>query len=124
MTHIEEHRRFRRIPFEAQAVIRHGQDRWEAQLLDISLKGALLTWPTGWRGGIGDPLELELIFDKGALVLRMATAVAHCDANHLGLHCLHIDLDSMVHLRRLVELNLGDTSQLNRELSALGTPVK
>ncbi len=119
-----EHRRFSRIPFEGKAFLRHGQTRWETQLLDISLKGALLTRPSGWRGALGDPLDLELIFDNGALVLRMETTVAHIEDDHLGLHCLHIDLDSMAHLRRLVELNLGDTSQLNRELNALGTPTK
>lgn len=124
MTHVEDHRRFHRIPFEAEAVIHRGQDRWDTQLLDISLKGALLVCPTDWKGEIGDLLNLELIFEKGALSLNMETTVAHTEGGRLGLHCLHIDLDSMVHLRRLVELNLGDASQLNRELSALGTPVK
>jgi len=32
----------------------------------------------------------------------------------------HIDLDSISHLRRLVELNLGDEALLERELAALG----
>ena len=31
----------------------------------------------------------------------------------------HIDLESISHLRRLVELNLGDSSLLERELAAL-----
>ena len=40
--------------------------------------------------------------------------------DHLGFVCRHIDLDSISHLRRLVELNLGDESLLERELAALG----
>lgn len=124
MTQSDEHRRFQRIPFETQAFISRGRQRWETQLVDISLKGALLILPAGWRGAAGDALDLELIFDQGALVMRMQTAVAHCDGSRLGLTCLHIDLDSMAHLRRLVELNLGDADQLHRELSALGTPAK
>ena len=36
-----------------------------------------------------------------------------------GLHCLAIDIDSVTHLRRLVELNLGDPALLEREVSAL-----
>ena len=117
-----EHRQFSRIPFEGKAFLRHGQARWQTQLLDISLKGALLSLPADWRGALGDLLDLELIFDQGALVLHMETSVAHIEADHLGLRCLHIDLESMAHLRRLVELNLGDTGQLHRELNALGTP--
>jgi hypothetical protein len=38
----------------------------------------------------------------------------------LGFVCRHIDLESISHLRRLVELNLGDESLLERELAALG----
>ena len=121
MTEIDEHRRFRRIPFEAQAFIRHGGDRWEAQLLDISLKGALLTLPSGWRGTVGQGLDLELVIEEGALVIHMETEIAHIQQGHMGLRCRHIDLDSMTHLRRLVELNLGDADQLSREFHALGS---
>lgn len=122
MTQADEHRRFHRFPFEAQAFIRHGEDRWEAQLLDISLKGALLTLPSGWKGAVGQGLDLELVIDAGALILHMETEIAHIQQGHMGLRCLHIDLDSMAHLRRLVELNLGDTDELNREFHALGAP--
>ncbi len=122
MTHTDEQRRFRRIPFEAKAFISHAKDRWEAQLLDISLKGALLTLPADWQGAVGQRLDLELIIENGALILHMQTEVVHIEQDHLGLRCLHIDLDSMAHLRRLVELNLGDADQLNREFHALGSP--
>lgn len=37
----------------------------------------------------------------------------------LGFECQHIDLDSISHLRRLVELNLGDEELLERELALL-----
>ena len=121
MAHTDEHRRFQRFPFEAKAFVRHGERRWETQLLDISLKGALLTLPSGWKGAIDEQFDLELVIDEGALVIRMETEVAHIQKGCIGLRCLHIDLDSMGHLRRLVELNLGDADQLNREFHALGT---
>jgi hypothetical protein len=38
----------------------------------------------------------------------------------VGLHCRHIDIESLAHLRRLIELNLGDPALLERELAALG----
>lgn len=121
MTSTDEHRRFHRISFEAQAFIAHGNERWEAQLLDISLKGALLTLPPQWNGVVGMQLGLELVIEAGALVIRMETKVAHIEHGHLGLCCLNIDLDSMAQLRRLVELNLGDVDLLNREFHALGS---
>ncbi|VAX04921.1 hypothetical protein MNBD_GAMMA20-584, partial [hydrothermal vent metagenome] len=43
----------------------------------------------------------------------------HSENDHIGFRCEHIDLESISHLRRLVELNLGDAKLLDRELSAL-----
>ena len=40
---------------------------------------------------------------------------------YFGLICRNLDIDSATHLRRLVELNLGDPKLLERELSALVT---
>jgi hypothetical protein len=50
----------------------------------------------------------------------MDVEVAHQENDEMGLNCKDIDVDSITHLRRLVELNLGDPKLLERELSALG----
>jgi hypothetical protein len=39
--------------------------------------------------------------------------------DHLGFVCKHIELDSVTHLRRLIELNIADHDELERELGAL-----
>jgi hypothetical protein len=49
----------------------------------------------------------------------MEGIVAHHHDAVLGVRCKAIDLDSITHLRRLVELNRGDAEDLQRELSAL-----
>jgi hypothetical protein len=49
----------------------------------------------------------------------MEVELVHDDHNQLGFHCSHIDVDSISHLRRLIELNLGDEAELERELAAL-----
>ena len=49
----------------------------------------------------------------------MHIAVVHQTSEETGLQCNAIDIDSISHLRRLVELNLGDENQLNKELSQL-----
>ncbi len=117
-----DHRRFSRIPFVARARL-HGQGLdWPSELIDISLKGALVTQPPGVTLRIGEPLRLDLSVDDGAATIHMDAEVAHCGGGRVGLHCRHIDLQSITHLRRLVELNLGDPARLDRELHALGTP--
>ena len=46
----------------------------------------------------------------------MEGKVIHQDGQHIGIECRHIDMESMINLRRLVELNLGDEKLLEREL--------
>ena len=41
------------------------------------------------------------------------------EAHKLGFECTRIDQQSISHLRRVVELNLGDEALLQRELKAL-----
>jgi len=41
----------------------------------------------------------------------------HVEGDHLGFKCQYIDLDSVTHLKRLVELNLGDPEMLEREFA-------
>jgi hypothetical protein len=50
----------------------------------------------------------------------MKAVVAHIEKGSAGFRCDKIEAESAVHLRRLVELNLGDEELLHRELAALG----
>lgn len=90
----------------------------EADLYDISLKGALLKVPEGWTGNSGDHCQLRLNLATNATISMSAT-IAHVAGRRVGLHCDNIDLDSVTHLRRLVALNSGDPRILDRELVAL-----
>jgi hypothetical protein len=49
----------------------------------------------------------------------MAGMVVHLDGHHIGIECQNIDLTSLTRLRRLIELNTGDTALMDRELSHL-----
>ena len=55
--------------------------------------------------------------------LKMEAAIVHKTPEHLGLKCTHIDVDSITHLRRIIELNIGDAELLDRELTSLITPA-
>lgn len=118
MTAHDDRRQFWRAHFRSPVLLTlHGQVT-EAELQDISLKGALVAAPAGWTGKPGDRCQLRL--SLGADVkINMSATVAHLDASRVGLHCDNIDLDSVTHLRRLVELNAGAPGLLDRELSAL-----
>ena len=128
MPKANEQRHFTRIPFDAEISLTDpgtGQ-AWRSQLLDISLKGALINRPSEWNGDLEHAYELELHLPGAgeSIRLRMEVRVAHCNRQHIGLHCEHMDLDTATHLHRLVELNLGDEKLLERELNELVSQTK
>lgn len=120
-----ERRRFSRIGFDADVQLVDARGSWHGQLIDLSLKGALVTAPADWAGQPGEHYLLELALGSDEeRTIRMEVSVSHAEKGHIGFRCEHIDLDSIGHLRRLVELNLGDPELLDRELSALAGPEK
>jgi len=114
-----ERRKFTRIPFEASVNISNPTGSWTAKLLDISLNGALISLPHNWKPGDSRSFLLNINVADDVVEIRMEVTASHIDNNSLGLQCDHIDIDSVSHLRRLVELNLGNDEILNRELTAL-----
>ena len=118
-TELKDQRHYTRIPFDGRAKVSGNDGVWECKLTDISLRGVLLERPPGWDGKIGGQYVLELLLHNEA-VIKMQLSVVHFDKQHIGFHCDPIDLDSMGHLKRLMELNLGDEERLNRELSSMG----
>lgn len=118
MNQAQERRIFWRAPFNAQALLNDATCVWPAQLKDISLKGALLEMNQAWHGEHGVKCQLKLELQPGAII-TMRGVVAHLQGHQLGIRCDEIDLDSITHLRRLVELNAGDPELLERELAAL-----
>ncbi|KJS70630.1 PilZ domain-containing protein [Stutzerimonas kunmingensis] len=114
-----DRRRFQRIEFDAATELVQGGRRWPVELHDLSLKGLLVRRPEGWDADAEQPFEARVRLADDAEV-RMEVAMTHEEGDLIGFVCQHIDLDSIAHLRRLVELNLGDEALLERELAALG----
>lgn len=119
-------RRFQRIPFDAQIRLKLTNGSEESIITgilnDISLKGALIAVsPSTPAFKVGQIGELTIIPDQGEIQMTFTVEVAYqLTGNHLfGLNLLSFDVESASHLRRLVEVNLGDESSLKRELGNL-----
>ena len=116
---MENRRQFTRILFSINAILEVDQQNYPVTIHDISLNGALATMPNiehSLKGKLG---LLHFDLANGESVVEMHIAVVHEVNDEVGLQCNAIDIDSVTHLRRLVELNLGDESQLHKELSQL-----
>lgn len=115
----KERRHFTRIPIDSRAQLSCNDQTWDSKLLDISLKGALLERPGGYEGTLGERCTLQMLLEPQDVTITMEGSVVHLEAQHIGFRCDHIDLESISHLKRLVELNLGDEAALERELTEL-----
>lgn len=113
-----DRRHFLRSMFRSPVRLSLGERSSLGFLHDVSLKGALVETSGAWDAQVGDACQLHLELGS-EIVIEMDTTVAHIENHHAGLHCEHIDLDSMTHLRQLVEFNAEDPALLERDLAAL-----
>ncbi|MCU7852089.1 MAG: PilZ domain-containing protein [Candidatus Thiodiazotropha sp. (ex Monitilora ramsayi)] len=114
-----ERRRFHRILFDAPTTIESDGVIHQTTLLDISLKGALAKAPPNWQPRAGELVSISVQLDENTAI-NMQALCAHIEADTVGFLCDEIDMDSISLLRRLVELNIGDETLLQRDLAALG----
>ncbi len=114
-----ERRHYSRIAFHTPAHLILSDRNIGVVVVDLSLKGALVSLPADTQLENGTGCTLRLRLDDVGSHIRMEMKVTHVRGRDAGLVCRSIDLDSVTHLRRLVELNLGDEKLLERELSAL-----
>jgi hypothetical protein len=115
----EERRKYTRIAFHTPATLVLPEGNLDVVVIDLSLKGALVRLPDGSTVADNTECKLFVHLDLKVEEIVMVVRVVHAEGRYAGLRCVSIDLDSVTHLRRLVELNLGDTELLERELSAL-----
>jgi len=113
-----EKRQFHRLFYEADAIVSIDELTLPCRVIDISLKGCLLEFEQPWKGLEGG-LCLLVLNLSSEVAIRMQLSHTHSAGTQVGFKCEHIDIDSITNLRRLVELNLGDSALLERELGAL-----
>lgn len=113
-----ERRRFSRIRFDAGCELHTPSGPVEVQLVDISLRGALIESSKALNLSAGEVAELH-IYLANDILIRMPGTVTHIQGEHYGFRASDMEIDSISHLRRLVELNLGDESLLEREFEAM-----
>lgn len=112
-------RQFSRIHFQAEAVLFFPGGHLEVEVLDLSLKGALIKPKAEHFVTMGTNCTLKIHLDESGTTIRMEATVVHHQGERYGLACRELDLDSVTHLRRLVALNLGDADLLEREVALL-----
>ncbi|MDO8404902.1 MAG: PilZ domain-containing protein [Pseudomonas sp.] len=113
-----DRRRFKRIAFDARTELSQGEFTWPVKLIDLSLKGLLIEKPEPWLGNPDWHFLVDIHLNED-VEIKMDVMLTHDDHGQLGFVCKHISLESIERLRRLIEFNVGDPKELERELGAL-----
>lgn len=113
-----DNRHFHRILYTAEATLSCEEKTWDCEITDLSLKGCLLHFEFPWEEDQEKLYTLTLQLSEQTQIKMELTAM-HVVGDKVGFKCEHIDIDSISELRRLVELNLGSSALLERDLLAL-----
>lgn len=119
MSDASDQRRHHRINYDTPVILQQGDREWPTLVIDISLRGLLVWLPDGWDADPQQALQATIPLG-GDAIIRMDLHLVHAGSDRAGFRCDRIDADSITHLRRLLELNLGDANLVERELAALG----
>lgn len=114
-----ERRKFSRVVYRTPATITQNGKSWESKVLDLSLKGALLATPEDWEAGNEADYDVRFCLHDTDIELDMDLKLIQETKEYLRFQIDHIDIDSASHLKRLVELNVGNDDLLHRELAQL-----
>ena len=118
---MDERRKFVRVKFLAAVEVVYFDNVYEAELLDLSLKGALIHPIREIPMGLGNSCDLEIGLAAKDLILKFKAELVHLNGEHFGLKFISLDIDTMTHLRRLLELNVYDHDRITSELAFLAS---
>ena len=113
---MEDQRNFSRIKFQAHTKIEIKGHPYGGELLDISLKGALISSSSEPPITLNKDALIKVFLPSSSISLNFSARLVHLDDNRFGFKFTSYDAESMTHLRRLLELNLDDQDQVIKEL--------
>ena len=121
MTGGREHRAVHRVPFVQAAELLVDGKVVGVRLLDISLMGALVAPEPGSADlAVSGHCRMRLTLAPDVMMELAGEVVrATDDGGRFGIQWDSMDVDSASHLRRLLELNLGDDGLVVQDIEAM-----
>ena len=103
-----EKRRFARAPFDGEAHLAIDGSLFSIEVMDLSLRGALINEPAGYPLAVGARGALKLLLEDSDIQIPLDCTVVRVNRGLAGLHFARVDVVAMQHLRRLMALHLGE----------------
>ena len=91
----------------------------EANILNISLKGAFFKFADYCVFKKGDKWDLKFKLPNFDFNLQFEIEVTHSHNHLVGVKFVHMDIETMQHLRSLIEGRISNPEEIERELELL-----
>lgn len=114
----DERRRYTRIPWDKEVTLFSGMEALSSKIIDISLKGVLLTNPESHTPKPDGLYRLSIPLDNAPAII-MNIAVVHVNDSVFGAEWTQIDMDSFASLKRTIELNIEEKEDLRKDIKKL-----
>ena len=110
-----EHRKHRRVPFHAEAIVKCSDTVINGKVENLSMKGMLLN--ADCELNEGDMLEITILLTGSSSQLSinlMGNVIRQTDTG-MAIAFKEMDLDSFIHLRNVISYNSGDADEVMEE---------
>ncbi len=112
-----EHRHYQRIGFRTEATLVIKQRSYPCPLVDLALQGALFSSTAALPVAPGERAQICIRLPDSNIELNFEAELIHLHNHFYGFLFLSEDAETMAHLRRLLELNIGDDVQTDEEFA-------
>lgn len=116
---MKENRRFNRADFHTKGYFTYNEDKINFKIINISLNGILVETEKIEIVPLESTVPLTIKLSSSDIQIKTSALLLHIEKSHLGFRFEEIDVESMIHLRRLVELNSLSPDEIAKELPFL-----
>ncbi len=111
---VNEKRKFSRVEFKKEAEILIDGNKFQGEIINLSLKGAYLK--TAKQLQLGNPVEMVIhLAGDSDFDIDLKGKVVRLTSDGVGIMFDRIDLDSFAHLRNIIAYNFGDDDAVMEE---------
>lgn len=110
-----ERRQFSRVVYQVPTELSQGPVNVSGSVQDLSLHG-LLIQSDGFQQLSHDiPVQVSFTLANSDINIQLEATIVSTINTSMRLRIEHLDIDSISHLKRLIELNVGDDELLYRD---------
>jgi hypothetical protein len=114
---MQERRDFSRVNYAVEATLEFAGETFASDLIDLSLKGVLVSTAASPRKGQEVQLRFRLV-QEADVEIHCGGSVVRADHRGIGIAFTDVDVESFNRIRSIVSANSGDPEHVESEFAS------